>query len=623
MANLNGVFNGQPFVSIHSCFGADEGLLDAVLLFTCSFNSSGVVASADGANIDRALCAVGISEQTGALVAGQNPRLLSTHAKDFHAQAQRQAALGAATGLAGELRDPVEVTSASIADGTLGRGTLTIVTDPEGPRFFEAAMARTGQYLLVGYLQKVGTSTGFHPALQVVAYQTQRATTGATSSQVAFDARFSAPLQVSQPVVAPTNIALTDTFTGAETRDRWNGLPVNSFTWPGYHAYRTGLQGNADIMNVLWEQSDETEDRAHVAQLQVALGAAGTPTLVVNGRAELQPTPTVQGFANVQDPAAAAGRTATFRLINSDLSPIHQRVRAADLGHDQDGATTIGAADGGLLIVYTRCTDNTTADNDRADAEVVAQAWNGATLETASIGAVALGAYVNENQPVVGQLGGIGKSTSRNGAMAYGNAANDLRAGLADLVAVSPSTDLSVRHHGATGHYLLVYGPRSDNGSSPRRLYARRHRGRQEPGLGSTPLADRFFPSAGAGPALKAPRALDQQSQGGPVRSGPTGTGPIDQLARFQRGATAVTFFFQDGHIWMQSTSDGEGYRQESTGLPRPALVDNVVGQSDLRGFRLEARDTPAGIDEAILFFTRADTNGDVRLQARAGRFAE
>jgi hypothetical protein len=76
-----------------------------------------------------------------------------------------------------------------------------------------------------------------------------------------------------------------------------------------------------------------------------------------------------------------------------------------------------------------------------------------------------------------------------------------------------------------------------------------------------------------------------------------------------------------DGHIWMQTTADGESYRNQD-GRPTPALVDNDPGSSDVQGLLLSPRDDgQGGIDEAILFFLKADVNGNVRLKARAGRF--
>jgi hypothetical protein len=646
MMNFNGG-DGQ-FI-----FGADEGCLDTIVFYTVAFNSgsptaptSGVGATA-GANIDRTLVAIGINDADGlklASAANQNPRVLSNHAADFHAQAQRQAAVGLPNntpgGLAGELRDPVEITNlaANNADGGVARGSGATPAASARPNFFETAMARTGEYINVCYIQNVGASSAtgsagsYHSALFAVTYQTQRALTQAgVGSNVNFDIRFNTggPVQISQ-TLAITNRTLGGGVNGnadaAQTQERWNSLPVNSFAFQGYLGYRCGLQGNIENMNVLWEQSDESEDRLFVGQLRVVINTtSGTPALTVANRLELEPTANVSGNANFQDPAVSTGRTTSFRLINGDLSPVYNKSLSADAGGDADAETTVTAADGGVLVMYTKTIDNTTADNDHADAAVIVQVYNGTTAES-----VIVSESFNENAPVVvtngnpAAFGGV----SRNGPMVFGTTNNQFRAGLAGLVATGQNvsisaTDLATRSEPAQAHYLYFWGQRSDNSSSPRALFTRKHQVRAQSGFTSAVVGDRMIPVAATGPGstnYRDPQRLDHL-QGQNARSVPGQTGVLDRLTILQNGTRVAVFFFQDGHIWLQGTSDGVTYFQTVAGAPNPALVDNDT-TADTIAFRVDERDDGnCGVSTAILFFTKNDVDQDARLRARIGIF--
>jgi hypothetical protein len=650
MQNFNGA--GQ-FI-----FGADEGCLDTVMFFAAAFNSGSAtspttsVAASAGANIDRQLVAIGINDQDGlklASAANQNPRLLSSHAADFHAQLQRQAAVGlpGATpgGLAGELRDPVEITNlaGNNVDGGVGSGSGATPAASTRPNFFETAMARTGEYITVGYIQNVGVSSAtgsagsYHSALFALTYQTQRALTQAgVGSNVNFDIRFStgAPVQLSQ-TFAVTLRTLGGGTTGnadaAQTRERWNSLPVNSFAFQGSLGYRCGLQGNIENMNVLWEQSDETEDRLFVGQLRVVINTtSGTPALTIANRLELEPTANVSGNANYQDPAVSTGRTTSFRLINQDVSPVFTKTLSADAGDDADSETTVTAADGGILVIYTKCIDNTTSDNDHADAAVVVQVYNGTTAESSIVSE-----SFNENAPTVNATGNFTTTvtgfTSRNGPMVYGTANGNFRAGVAGLVATGQNvslsvTDLAARSEPATAHYLYIYGQRSDNSSSPRALFTRKHQPRNTASFTASAIGDRMIPVSTTGTTFREPTRIDHL-QGQNVRSGPATTGVQDLLQIIQKGAVVAVFFFQDGHVWVQTSSDGVTYLNTVAGSPNPALVDNDT-TSNVTGFRVDRRDDGScGVSSAILFFTKPDagntagTGGDIRLRARTGIF--
>jgi len=644
MMNFNGA--GQ-FI-----FGADEGCLDTIMFYTVAFNSGSPtspttnVAASAGANIDRALVAIGINDADGlklASAANQNPRVLSAGAADFHAQGQRQAAVGlpgtTPGGLAGELRDPVEISNlaANNVDGGVASGSGATPAASSLPNFFEAAIARTGEYITVGYIQNVGASSAtgssgsYHSALFAVCYQTQRALTQAgVGSNVNFDIRFNTggAVQLSQ-TQAITLRTLGGGTAGnsdaAQTRERWNSLPVNSFAFQGSLGYRCGLQGNIENMNVLWEQSDETEDRLFVGQLRVVINTtSGTPALTVANRLELEPTANVSGNANFQDPAVSTGRTTSFRLINQDLSPVYSKATSADAGGDADAETTVTAADGGLLVVYTKCIDNTTSDNDHADAAVVAQVYNGTTAES-----VIISESFNENAPVVVTNGNANlAAASRNGPMVYGTANNNFRAGVAGLVATGMNvalsvTDLAARSEPAQAHYIYLYGQRSDNSSSPRALYTRKHQPRNTASFTSAVIGDRMIPVAATGPGstnFREPARLDHL-QGQNVRSAPAATGVRDLLPIIQKGAVVAVFFFQDGHIWVQTSSDGVTYLQTVAGSPNPALVDNDTS-SNVTGYTITRRDDGnCGVSMAILFFTKADFDSDVRLKSRTGTY--
>ena len=636
-------------------FGADEGGLDTVMFYTVAFNSgtptapTAAIGASAGANIDRALVAIGINDADGlklASAANQNPRVLSNHAADFHAQAQRQAAVGlpgaAPGGLAGELRDPVEISNlaGNNIDGGVASGSGATPAAGAAPNFFETAMARTGEYINVAYIQNVGVSSAsgsagsYHSSLFAVTYQTQRALTQTgVGSNVAFDIRFNTggPVQVAQTQAITLRTlggGVTGNADAAQTRERWNSLPVNSFAFQGSLGYRCGLQGNIENMNVLWEQSDETEDRLFVGQLRVVINTtSGTPALTVANRLELEPTANVSGNANYQDPAVSTGRTTSFRLINADLSPVYNKTLSADAGGDADAETTVTAADGGLLVIYTKCIDNTTTDNDHADAAVIVQVYNGTTAETTIVSE-----SFNENAPVVVTNGNANlAAASRNGPMNYGTANGNFRAGVAGLVAtgqvvsLSP-TDLASRSEPAAAHYLYFYGQRSDNSSSPRALFTRKHQTRNTASFTASAIGDRMIPVSTTGTTFREPTRLDHL-QGQNVRSNVATTGVRDELTILQKGTTVAVFFFQDGHIWLQTSSDGVTYLNTVAGSPNPALVDNDT-TANVTGFRVDERDDGnCSVSTAILFFTKPDagntagTGGDIRLRARTGTY--
>jgi hypothetical protein len=360
---------------------------------------------------------------------------------------------------------------------------------------------------------------------------------------------------------------------------------------------------------------------------------SGTPALTVANRLELEPTANVSGNANFQDPAVSTGRTTSFRMINRDASPVYGKTLSADAGGDADAETTVTAADGGLLVVYVKTIDNTTSDNDHADAAVIAQVYNGTTAES-----VIISESFNENAPVVvtngnpATFGGV----SRNGPMVFGTANGNFRAGLAGLVATGQNvslsvTDLATRSEPAQAHYILFYGQRSDNSSSPRALYTRKHQPRNTASLTAAVVGDRMIPVAATGPGStnnRQPTRLDHL-QGQNVRSGPATTGVRDLLPIIQKGAVVGVFFFQDGHVWVQTSSDGVTYLQTVAGSPNPALVDNDT-TANVTGYRVDRRDDGnCSVSTAFLFFTKADSGsstpgasgGDVRLRVRVGQF--
>lgn len=644
-------------------FGADEGLVDTVVFYTSSPNSDPAGSSTIGTNIDRELLAIGLANDGTLLAtAANNPRVLSTHQHDFHSAANdiRSTTSGTPGPVVSSdetLSDPLIAVNAGDTDGKGAFGKFDRSSDGANAHsWFRTAMNRSGEYVMVGYLQDQGTSLfngtsgGFREALCAVVYQTARPdTAGSTTSGVLFENRFSAPSVVSdvQAVTLPTAIygtAPQPDFTGrAEKRESWTSLPVNQFKFQDELGYRCGLQGNSNIMNLLWEQSDSTEDRLFVRQVQVTLGstsAPGTaPTITLGTTAELDANDAIQGSlntANAPTDLTSQNSRATFRFINGDLRTFSE-VRAVDLGDDPDPAAT-NSADGGVLIVYAKTIDNTTSDNDLADAAVFATQYVGAAIGNAD--RVILNNNVNENAATNNQFGGdagaaagkgdvgvgtnpgAGATPSTNGNMNFGDTgtvgAGDFRTGVAEGFATGHSSDITVASNDADGVYIYFYDPRNDNVSSGRALYTRKYRAdiRGDTGLATAnpDFGDRFVPAIDQGFAsagFQPPTRLDHL-QGGDV---------LNTVSAEGTGVSALVLFPQDGHLWAQATQDGEAYLTVS-GAPNPALVDNdttadVVGQD----YKYDTCDDgQCGIGNAILLLIKEDTDGDNRLRGRTGR---
>lgn len=662
--NLNNILPNrevQNFSAGTTIFGADEGLGDTTIFYVSADNTraAGLAGDLDPLNVDRAIvCAVVQSSGTaiGTRAAGVNPRNVSRHQADFHRPTDDTAhttnnARGNTDGSVG-LEDPVvpvgdrngafanggngarQGTTGGGAGNQIAQGVVTTNASGGPATFFRAAMNRTGEYVALAWLQDQGVSVrglgaGFRQALMATIYQTFRpivATTqaGTTATPANVEARFAtAPQELSRTdltITHPTTPSTSGNTFGnelaegwAEGVNSWSSLPASWFVFQGGLGYR-GFQSNRNVMNLLWEQSDATEDRFFIRQLVVTLGATGTPTLTLGTSAEFDATPSVVGHANLRNflgSTTAANIRSTFAFLDKGVL----QFATTDLGAEQSATAT----NGGALVLFVKVTDASNNNNRNADAQLVAYEWTGSGTPTR----VVIGRNVHEEGTLhsvsnTGTEAGVSSGASANAPDAAAAYANAFDVGFLpiNIAAVPANADLaSAPNHSATSVYIYFGSPRDANSSSARSLYTRKYRNNaRSTAQGATDfptIGSRFFPHAGA--------ALGDADYREPTRLDHTRGGNVTAVTVVANASSAMVLFQQDGHIWAQPTTDGETYRVDGTGLPNPLLVDND-DTGNVTGWTVTtSANGTGGLVDSILFFTKADVNGDTRLRARTG----
>lgn len=522
-------------------YGRDEGLADTVVFFQATdgtaSNGQDDTGTAGG-NTDRALYAALLTSldttvantTDGDLASGStfNPLLISTH---------NQVDVIANTG---------GVNSDEYTDPAQAEGTL---------------MNRNGEYILVGYTQNEGTRAATslnitrRRTLRVVAYQTVRFGNATT----AFNTRFSTPAEVANPAsLASGSVALNN----GNVADFETHLPVNAWEFEGAIDYRCGFQSATNIVWMLWEQSDGTEDRLFVRPVGV-VNSVTPPTLAG----------TTTGTSEIEEGTGERVSTDAFRtsltltandrndvawlnggLPGSTTAPAFgiQNVDSCDLG--TAGAQS-GASVGGLFLAYVKTTDNTqptlipsgttfatTGDADGFDRNVYANA-------------VLLGAIELGRQPIDNNFNEDDYTTS----LSTGVGAFQI------LPVGQANTQL-----GTTSQPNLIYvlfteaEQAADDGASDG-LYLRTFdntafRSGNSTGAASD-FALSFVPAIGTGGTV--PLRLDHLTGG-----------DVDNIVgTAQSGNRIGVIFLEDAHNWLQATSDGRSVLTQG-GSPNPALLD-------------------------------------------------
>jgi hypothetical protein len=652
--NLAGGDKGFPFV-----FGADEGMGDTTVFYTLADNTrAGGVDSAQN-NIVRGGYAAVLSTAGTFVAGGTNPTIWTTHRGAHH----NNFLAGNTLTLGNEdiKKDPLVAPGGNSINGGDQNHDINAnaVNDEDSQSvlasawYFDACPNRTGEYIVLSYMQDEGTSINFHRALKVVTYQPFRAvasTTGAGTggTQVGASLRFTPPLEISQ-TGAPVSITQDTAFVTndintnnaanvAERANAYNALPVNSYCIQGKCGYRCGIQSNRLIYHILWEQSDGTEDRLFSRRMTFSPQASGTPAAITLGNiVEYDTANTVAGNLNSNDMFSTFTKRATFTFLDRTFSPIFSSgvLFSGDLG----AVDAAGNNAGSLFVVYCKISDATAESNgDFGNAEVILATVVNDTITNR----ISLARNVNEDQPlsvvtsagmnnavvpsnqttnpargtnaVGGTTFGLPAAYTGSGAGAGAGAVNTYQSqgiggaydtACVDVKCVPNNNDIvGSPNFQADAIYIYMTAPHSQatNGSSFTGLYTRKvNLVNFRTGTGSV-LNTAIVPNAGTtGPGSAGflePTRLDHNIDGNVVG-----------VACCQRGTAVVVLWRQDDHVWGQRSSDGENY-QVQNGAPNPALVDQDTSADVINFSVTECDDGRGDCGDAAIGIEKFDFNG-------------
>jgi len=618
--------------------GPDEGLGDTTVFF---FEHHSSAADGTDANLDTELCA-GVLKGDGSLqTPGTNPVRLSVHA------AENTDAFNVGSSILNVVGHPNQgalitgTTNVTGPNGSAQPASGAVFQDPvEG---VSCCMNRTGQYVVITYRQFTGTSSGsFHKGLNAVVMKTFRFASsqnsatagvpfvGSTGTAPQVDTRFAAPTAVDTSGTGTSLSQLPNSQvpnagnSGASTLlssgflnmfySPNNGL-LNGNAFPVFPSqagvnsqltapcgYRCGFQSDTKLVNVLWEQSDSSEDRVFVRQLSIDI-TGNTPVVSAGGVDELEKSTPAKGDATTNlDAFGSVGQTlggassGLHNFIDNDAF-LGFSIQAGDLGADS------AKKGGGLLIVYAKTTDATTTDGNFYNRNIIAAQWDGSQLSNRTVidrginenavlltahtnspsGSVSFGNYVvntgggnysvNANglgpttTPAVQFSGGIGTPGGVGGVNNHA-----LKTNLANVTQVPSNPDITGSPTlSPKNTYVYFVTPNGDNTDTGVGLYTRtfNHALRAQANNTAT-FGDQFVPKAATGPGATGfaqPERMDHMT-GGDV----TGV-----LSVNTDGTTATVLMWQDGHLWLSGTSDGatQDYTNDGKGSSDPFLVDN------------------------------------------------
>lgn len=596
----------QTFISddeSQSIYGTDEGLADTTIFYIGSDNTQtgGIddTAAFTGNSDDMLLAAnfttLDVTVATGAqddvLLAGSSTTssgfLVSAHDQDL--------------------------------DASSGSASSVVEFD-DGVSDVSLRMDRAGRYVAAAYRQNQGasTTTNFtqHTALMARIYQVVRF----GGAAVAFTSRFSNITQVSQ---TGATVEVNDVSATQIT----DALSVQGYTFQDYLGYRCGVQSDADIMWLIWDQSDGTEDRLFVRPLITVVGATGTPLVNTAGTAtsnvvELEDAAgqAVSGDDHDTLPGTAGGEINSFNFINNSID----EVLSCDLG--AAGSSTGTQTLGGLFLAFVKVTDATSpsffsststnlGDADGFDADVIAVAvLPGASDE---LNRVVIDNGFNEDAD---------DSTPRAFASNLNSGGGDLtgtnlRTGedVFELVVTDPTTDITTIDNGSDAIVVLWTEPTArSNGTGSDGLFAVKFasdafastiNGNTSTGS-ATDFANAFVPDL-----LLLPNRLDHLT-GGDV----TGLVPGDNPTT--AGSNVGVLFLEDSRIWAQGSTDGGATWLTSSGAPDPALVDNDTTSNVIASEVSVCWSDDCEATDGILAFRKFDTQSagaELRLRLRTG----
>lgn len=615
-------------------FGADEGLGDTTIFYSSADNTRAGGADSAQNNIVRAGYAAAINPAAGTLVAG-SPVVWSAHRGAHHNQFVNTTN----TGTEDIKKDPL------VAQGTVssngGDGNSDISPNAQNDEdsqsisatgrtawYFDATINRTGEYIVLTYLQDLGTSLGFHRAVNVVTYQPFRTSTGTTGgqtgTQVNVNLRFTAPLEVSQ-TGSPVSITqpAQSGNSNAEMNSRWDALPANSACIQDKVDYRCAYQSNNRVLHVLWEQSDATEDRLFSRRITFAPTASGTPTQNTLGTiVEYETNNLVAGRLNNNDGLTGFTHRTTFTALDGTFSPIFggtSGLVASDLG----ATDSQGANSGSLFLVFAKVTDATSSDGDFGNAEVFLVT----NVNDAITNRISIGRAVNEDFSTI-PAGNFNTGTfnvSANSTTTVTAAKHSVAAVLCvNAQSITNIAQSSTSQPNALYIYMLAPASGSTNGSGYTGLFTRKvnletFRGGQ--GGTTATFSGSIIPSAGlTGPGstgYSEPARLDHNLHSN-----------VTNVQTAQAGTGAMVDWQQDHHVWGQITTDGENYYVENGG-PNPALVDQDSAADAINYSVSVCTDSDCNARNGIIGIEKYDFNGqgtgtgtagsaDLRLMIRA-----
>ncbi|MGE0712274.1 MAG: hypothetical protein AB7N76_32360 [Planctomycetota bacterium] len=638
-------FNSSDFKSI---LGPDEGMED-ISLFYVSADNTNTTASV---NIDREIM-VSVLKKDGTLGAtsfqsGTNPaRISGGGEKDYH----QGNSITANTPNFSTLEDPVLIRNngTNFPENGLGGHSMNVVNynaSGNGPVWFELQLNRTGEHAFILFTKDTGVSsftgsgTGFTQDLHATVYQTHRpltSTTGATGTvqnPANVETRVPAKPIVLNGKLAITQATLSNGALGAETQRAnnaekarsWGGLPVNHYRLQERLGYRTGFQSNRFKVNVLYEQSDSTEDHVFMSQLTITKGTGNplsAPTIAATTATEVDATASVQSHRNLIDVADS-----TFNFVDSS-SEIWRNFHFVDAG----ATATAGTAD--CLVVWTKIVDNTNTDGDQAEQTIFGALFSG-TLGTAFV----IDTKANENTAPFAQDTSVNYTTgvfpTLNSISTSDSATLSLYGGISrvhtgttvhSLVAVPNNTDITnqpdypnssnkadvyiyfggvevVVTTATTGGAQTIIG----NGTQRTALYTRKYDGSDN--TKNTSLDTRLVPTVAAA-TFAQPTQVDHEQGIADDTAAPT-VG--------QNGSTVGLVFQVNSQLWWQRTTNGVDYITNGQGLSNPLLITNFLSTNVL-DFQVRTCLNSAGdVDAALLMFRKPDEDNDQRLFVGKGQ---
>jgi len=386
--------------------------------------------------------------------------------------------------------------------------------------------------------------------------------------------------------------------------------------------YRCGFQSDTELVNVLWEQSDTSEDRVFVRQLLVDI-TGNTPVVTAGGVDELEKNTPAKGdaitnvdaFGNVGSTLGGAN-SGLHNFVDNDAF-LGFSIQAGDLGVDS------AKKGGGLLIVYAKTTDATTTDGNFYNRDIIAAQWDGSQLSNrtvidrgvqenstvlnthnnfpvnlapqvanpapppATLAAVTFGNYIQNTGGALGAAyfvgaSGLGPTSTPSvqfpsfGLLNPGSVGgvnnHALKTNLTNVTQVPTNSDITsaptLSPKNTYVYFVTVNGDNTDTGVG---LYTRTFNHALRAQANNTAVfGDQFVPKASTGPGATGfaqPQRMDHLT-GGDV----TGT-----LSVNTDGTTVTVLFEQDGHLWLSGTSDGatQDYTNDGKGSADPFLVDN------------------------------------------------